>query len=400
MTLSLVIPTFNEAKNIGALLEILDGLLRPVLGSSFELIVVDDNSPDETWRIAAELAARIPSIRVMRRREERGLSTAIIRGWQAARGEVLGVIDADLQHPPEVILPLLAEAGRGADLAAGSRNVVGGGVSDWSFARRVLSRGAQLLGLLILPEVLGRLSDPMSGVFLVRRSAVADVTLDPLGYKILIEVVGRCRIRWIAEVPYVFRERVAGESKVSFRVYREYLQHLIKLRFGGTSRSPFLRYLAVGTVAMCLDMGLLYVLSEPSMHGWGIARSKLIGGLVALLLSFPAHEFWSFRNITRPPGRAALRRLLAFVAVSAVGLFGATLALSVLVEFAGLNRYFANAVGIISVGAWNYLLHRQITWTRTLTRIAPAQGAPPPPPSLSAATIEKIVRARENTPEE
>src|SRR5262249_28215485 len=156
-----------------------------------------------------------PKLRVMRREGERGLSTAVIRGWQAARGEVLAVIDADLQHPPEVTLALWKEMERGADLAVGSRHVEGGGVSDWAFHRRLLSRGAQLLGLAFLPGVLGRVSDPMSGYFMVRRSAIARKILNPLGYKILLEVLGRGDVRRVGEVGYVFRERVEGESKVT-----------------------------------------------------------------------------------------------------------------------------------------------------------------------------------------
>lgn len=390
---SLVVPTFNEAKNIVPIIAQLDGVLRPVLGESFELVVVDDDSPDETWRIAGEAAEVYSSVRVLRRRGERGLATAIIRGWQVARGEVLGVIDADLQHPPEALLMLLAEIGRGADLAVGSRNAEGGGVSDWSLSRRLLSRGAQLLGLVILPEVLGRLTDPMSGMFMVRRSALASVPLDPIGYKILLEVVGRGRIRWIAETAYVFREREEGESKVSARVYVEYLMHLLRLRLRGSSRWPILRYATVGSVASLLDMVLLYALSEPEGLGWGIARSKLLGGFFASALSFPLHEFWTFRDSSLPRGAIqTARRLLAFVSVSAVGLLGATLVLSVLVEFAGMDRYLANALGISLTSIGAYLLHRQITWTSVQTRVIAKSGAHLEP-ELSHATIEILVQA-------
>jgi dolichol-phosphate mannosyltransferase len=235
--LSLVIPTYNESKNVGELIAVLTELLEPILAGKYELIVVDDDSPDRTWEIALGLVPRFPSVRVMRRVGERGLSTAVIRGWQAARGEVLAVIDADLQHPPEVTVQLLAEIARGATLAVGSRNVEGGGVSDWSVSRRILSRGAQLLGLLILPSVLGRVSDPMSGYFMVRRSALAGVTLDPLGYKILIEVIARGRIERVSEVGYVFRERVSGDSKVTWRLYVAYLRHLARLRLSTLRQS-------------------------------------------------------------------------------------------------------------------------------------------------------------------
>ena len=227
---SLILPTYNEGNNIQDIIEILCRLLDQKVPGHYELIVVDDDSPDQTWKTAAELLPSYPQLRVMRRLSERGLSTAVIRGWQVATGEILGVIDADLQHPPEILLQLLDKMERGADLAIASRHVEGGGVSQWSLIRRFLSRGAQILGLIILPEVIGRLSDPMSGYFMVRREAIAGKVLSPVGYKILIEVTARGKINWIAEVGYLFRERQAGESKVTWRQYLEYLQHLLRLR--------------------------------------------------------------------------------------------------------------------------------------------------------------------------
>lgn len=147
--LSLIIPTYKESENVRPIVQQLTQLLDGVIPHEYELIIVDDDSPDLTWKVAAELIPEFPQLRVMRRQEERGLSTAVIRGWQVARGEILGVIDADLQHPPESLLQLLSEIERGADLAVGSRHVEGGGVSDWSVIRRFLSRGAQVLGLII-----------------------------------------------------------------------------------------------------------------------------------------------------------------------------------------------------------------------------------------------------------
>lgn len=230
LLLSLILPTYQEKDNIKKMILILSKLLDRVIPEKYELIVVDDCSPDRTWEIALSMMGEYPQLQVMCRTKEKGLSTAVIRGWQAAKGKFLGVIDADLQHPPETLLKLLAEMERGADLVVASRYVKGGNVSEWNAARRFLSRGAKMLGLIILPRFASCLSDPMSGYFIVRRDAIANTAFHPIGYKILIEIVTRCKIRSISEVGYVFQERVAGESKVTKKQYIEYLQHLLRLR--------------------------------------------------------------------------------------------------------------------------------------------------------------------------
>jgi dolichol-phosphate mannosyltransferase len=238
---SVVLPTFNEARNITAVMAAVADTLRAIEGLRFEVIVVDDDSPDETARIALDESARIPEVRVIRRTGEAGLATAVIRGWQAARGNWLAVIDADGQHPPALLSKLVEAARAGADLAVGSRHVEGGGVSDWSAARRMVSRTAQLIGLALLPEVVARVADPMSGCFIVRRSAIAGRPLNPTGYKILIEVLARGNIGRISEIGYVFREREIGQSKATTAVYMQYLQHLLRLRVARLRESRLFR---------------------------------------------------------------------------------------------------------------------------------------------------------------
>ncbi|MDD5351054.1 MAG: polyprenol monophosphomannose synthase [Chthoniobacteraceae bacterium] len=229
-TFSLVIPTYKERVNIAPLLRQLSTLLDGALPGRYELIVVDDDSPDRTWEAAEEIAAQMPQVRVIRRIGERGLATAVVAGWKAAQGVWLGVIDADLQHPPEVVLALLAAMERGADLAVASRHVAGGGVSDWSLFRRMLSRGAQALGILLLPSAARAVSDPMSGYFVLRRGAVDLSELHPLGYKILLEVLALGDFPKIEEAGYVFQERREGSSKVTWRLYGEYLLQIWRLR--------------------------------------------------------------------------------------------------------------------------------------------------------------------------
>ena len=367
--LSLVVPTFNESKNIAELIGQLAGVLDDSRVQSSEIVVVDDDSPDRTWELAQELLTHYPTLKVMRRRTERGLSTAVVRGWQAARGEVLAVIDGDLQHPPEVLIALYGEIQKGADIAVASRHVEGGGVSDWSLVRRIVSRTAQVLGLLILPGVVGRVSDPMSGYFMVRRSALEGVPLRPLGYKILLEVLARGRIRWIAEVPYLFRERAQGESKLTTRVYLDYWRHLLRLRLSSLRSSRFLRFALVGMSGVLVDMGMLFILSDPTMLGWGLTRSKLLGSELAIINNFVWNDSWTFRDIssTQRSLPQRLRRFAKFQLICLAGLALNSILLNLQFNVLGINRYLANAVAIGVVTGWNYWLNLKLSWRAAAT---------------------------------
>jgi len=362
--LSVIVPTFNEAQNIANLVGQLTRLLEEPFGERYEIIVVDDNSPDRTWELAQILTAERPQLRVMRRDTESGLSTAVIRGWQAARGEVLCVIDADLQHPPDVAIALYRVIERGADIAVASRHLEGGGVSDWSLTRRIVSRTAQLIGLLILPGVVGRVSDPMSGYFMIRRSAIQGVELSPLGYKILIEVLARGKVPWVGEVPYVFQERAQGGSKATARVYLDYLRHLLRLRLSALPVNRFIRFAVVGFSGAIVDMGLLFLLSDPTMLGWGLTRSKLIAVEVAILNNFLWNDTWTFRDLSAKQRgwRQRLRRLGKFQLICLAGAAINTTLLNIQFNLLGMNRYVANAIAILTVTAWNFWLNLKLSW--------------------------------------
>ena len=362
---SLIIPTYNEGDNVPEIVNILAQLLDSKIPGEYELILVDDNSPDGTWKIAHDLTTEYPQLRVMRRETEKGLSTAVIRGWQAARGKVLGVIDADLQHPPEVLLQLWQEMEQGADLAVASRHVEGGGVSEWSVIRRFLSRGAQMLGLIILPEVIGRLSDPMSGYFMVRRDAIVGKSLSPVGYKILIEVAGRGAIRWIGEVGYVFRERQAGASKVTWKQYIEYIQHLLRLRFDLWPIKRFLRFGVVGFSGVFVDLGVFYLLR--TVLGLGLTRSAILSSEVAIVNNFLWNDLWTFGDISRlqKGKRRQFRRFLKFNVVCLSGLILNVLIVNFLFNVLGINEYIAKLVAIAVVTLWNFWFNLKLSWRVT-----------------------------------
>ena len=233
---SLVIPTFNEIASLAELVAQLDRLLEAALPKQYEIIVVDDNSPDGTAGLAAQLAEQYPAVKLLHRPRERGLATAVVRGWQQAQGEFLAVMDGDLQHPPGVVLGLLDALEQGANLAVASRYVSEGRMGQWKGWRRSLSRSAQLLGKLILPRLFTQLSDPLSGCFALRREMIAGRSLHPLGYKILLEVLARSSCTHltadsVTEVGYCFQPRQSGRSKVTAEHYWQYIAHLMRLRW-------------------------------------------------------------------------------------------------------------------------------------------------------------------------
>ena len=228
-SVSIIIPTYNERENIERVVE----RCRDALSDyRFEIVVIDDDSPDETWKLVRDAYAGADAVRIVRRTEESGLATAVSRGFDEATYEFCAVIDADLQHPPEKLPELVAAFDTGADIVIGSRHVAGGGVENWSRFRRLVSRGAMTIAKLALPPTRG-ISDPMSGFFAIRREVIDGVALAPTGYKILLEVLMKCEYERVAEVPYVFTERERGESKLTPDEYLEFLDHVYHLRRDG-----------------------------------------------------------------------------------------------------------------------------------------------------------------------
>lgn len=218
--ISVVVPTYNEAATIPKLA---DRLATAMGGRPWELVVVDDGSPDGTADVAQALAPAVP-VRVVRRSGKLGLATAVMAGFDAAQGDTLVVMDADLSHPPEVVPRLVDAVQDGSELAVGSRYVSGGGTVDWPLRRRVVSRVACLMGNALVP-----VRDATSGFFALRRSVIDGVRLDPIGFKIGFEVIARGRYTKVVEVPYTFRDREAGQSKFGKREVLNYLIQLAKV---------------------------------------------------------------------------------------------------------------------------------------------------------------------------
>jgi dolichol-phosphate mannosyltransferase len=227
MKFGLVIPTLNEAGNIPVLLDRIHRALEAV-ELKYEIIVVDDDSQDGTADVVRERAATDPRVRLVVRTGERGLAGAVIRGWEETDADLLGVIDADLQHPPEVLPSLLAPVLNGADIAVASRYVNGNDVGEWNKFRLFVSRCGTLATAPLQRNGV-RVKDPLSGFFIVRRECIDQLTLQPEGFKILLEILVKGRVKKAVEVPFQFGTRHSGKSKADVKVALQYFSLLGKL---------------------------------------------------------------------------------------------------------------------------------------------------------------------------
>jgi len=225
--LALVIPTLCEAENIRLLLERACRVLDP-LEIDYEVLVVDDDSCDGTAEIVEAIAHRDPRIRLLVRREQRGLSGALLHGWAHTDAAIVGVIDADLQHPPELLAELTAAMFSGCDLAIASRYAAGGRQCGWDPIRRLVSAAAILATWPIQRNGL-RAVDPLSGFFLVRRDCLLGIPFQQSGFKLLLEILVRARISSVREVPFAFGRRYRGSSKANVKVALEYGRLLARL---------------------------------------------------------------------------------------------------------------------------------------------------------------------------
>lgn len=227
LKLALVVPTLNEEANIGLLVDRVRTALD-MAGIPFEILVVDDDSRDGTAAVVLAMAELDPRLRLIVRRGERGLSGAIVEGWRHTDAGVLGVIDADLQHPPELLPELYRALADGRDLVIGSRYTAGGGIGDWNVIRKLLSSTA-VRATWPLQKQGARAKDPMSGFFMVRRRCVEGIEFQRSGFKLLLEILIRGRIASVEEVPFAFGMRSGGESKANLKVGWDYARLLARL---------------------------------------------------------------------------------------------------------------------------------------------------------------------------
>jgi dolichol-phosphate mannosyltransferase len=335
---SVIVPTYCEVDNLVELIPRIHWALRTAHLEN-EIIVVDDNSEDGTVEVCASLEES-HHVRLEVRRNARGLSTAVLHGMDQAKGEILVVMDADLSHPPESVPALVRAIREGAEMAIGSRYVDGGETEEeWGFFRWLNSKVATLLA-----RPLTTVKDPMAGFFALHRVTLSKASaLDPVGYKIGLELLVKCGCQRVKEIPIRFSDRTRGTSKLCLREQCNYVRHLKRLydyKFGGTS--TLLQFLAIGATGMIVDL-VAFVLGAIFMP-MGLARGVAIW--IAMTWNWLLNRNVTFRGTG---GRTCPEEYLLFCGSCALG--GAvnwfvTMALCTNVAFLARFPLIAACVGI------------------------------------------------------
>lgn len=357
VTLSMVVPTFNEAENVKELFR----RLEDALGSKgWEVIFVDDDSPDGTASIVRSLATTDPRVRCLQRIGRRGLSSACIEGMLTACGRIIGVMDADLQHDESILPKMLKEIDDGgADVVIGTRYAGGGSTGDWNESRKAMSRLATYASRVVMKQAV---SDPMSGFFMLRRTMLDSVirSLSGVGFKILVDILASAKNQSIkvAEIPYKFGKRLAGESKLDEMVIWEYGMLLADKTIGRFVPVRFVTFSLIGGFGVFVHMAVLGIL----LKGMGVefSVSQSVATVTAMISNFMLNNLLTYRD-RRLRGLAWIRGLVTFILACSIGAL-ANVGIATYLFQMDTQWMLAALAGVLVGAVWNYAVTQLYTW--------------------------------------
>ena len=356
--LTIVIPTLNERDNIEPLME---RLALTLDGVSWEALFVDDDSSDGTLDVLHALSRRSAQVRFIWRVGRRGLTSACIEGLAASSAPYLAVMDADMQHDETLLYEMLTILKSGeAELVNGSRYVAGGGVGGCNAGRHRLSQLGTRLGQSILKT---HLTDPLSGFFMLRRELFEEAVdrMSGLGFKILLDLVSSLRRPVCTrELPYTFRERKAGESKLNTLVSLEYLLLLLHKTLGRVVPVRFLMFVAVGATDVVIHLTVLGTLLN--LLGMAFLWSQTAATFTAMTSNYAVNNLFTHRD-KRLTGRAFFRGLAVFVLISAIGAL-ANISVATLLFENAFVWWAAGFLGAVVGSVWNYSVSSVLVWSR------------------------------------
>jgi dolichol-phosphate mannosyltransferase len=373
LELAVVVPTFKERTNVEPLLERLAAVLQ---GIEYEVIFVDDDSPDQTASLIRSIALSNPRVRVLQRIGRRGLASACLEGMMSTPAPFIAVMDADLQHDETILPRMLAKIkAEQLDIVVATRNAEGGSMGDFSPSRVRLSElGRKLSNSISHCD----LSDPMSGFFVLDQRFLAEVvhSVSGIGFKILLDLVASSpRPVRVGEIPYRFGQRLHGESKLDILVGLEYLQLLLDKLLGDLVPPRFIIFGMVGILGVAVHLSILFVLMRAA--GFTFMAAQFAGTIVVMILNFFLNNTITYRE-RRLRGRAIILGLFSFCTACSVGAFINLRIATYATNDAGLPWYVGGFIGLAISSVWNYSVTALFTW-RQQKRARPRMKEAPAP---------------------
>ncbi len=363
--LSIIIPTFNEKHNV---VTVCERICQALQGEQFEIIFVDD-STDETPFLLAKLAQEKSQVSYLHRTAERGLATAVAAGFQLSRGEILTVLDADLQHPPELLPSLLTAVRAGSDIVIPSRFILGGSDGGLSQTRKIISKSARFLTWLVLKKSRCT-TDPMSGFFMFRKNLLEGKELQPVGWKILLEILVKTSYQRVTEVPYAFQQRANDRSKMTLQEQWNFLRHLCRLFLASPADNRFWKFSLVGLSGVVINL-LLYTFFVQVCE-LNVVLAGICSAFFAMFSNFILNDLFTWKTENNQPFFA---RLIKFYIYCSIGIFLNTVLLIILYEYLNLNYLFANLLGILIASLWNFSSNNKWTWAPIANEIIADDGS-------------------------
>lgn len=354
---SIIVPTYNERDNINILFDRIDNRLKNI---KYEIIVVDDNSTDGTIEVANKLVGKYPA-RLIVRTDVKGLASAVAEGFKHANGNIFVVMDADLQHPPEKIMEMLDEINKGADIVIGSRYEDEKGFGNFNPIRKIISKGANFFARMLFHR-LSNIKDIQSGFFALKRDVVNGVNLDPIGYKILLEILIVGNYHNIKEISFKFAERKNGYSKLGVGTIADYIHHLMRLAWNQGELKRFAKYCVIGGSGIVVNTMILYSFTNFLGISY-LLLSSAIAYETSIITNFIMNDKWTFKE-TIIPGKSHsfFTRAIYFNWTMLLGAIYGILLLYTFTKWLSINYIISNLVSIGIVTIWRYYISMTTVW--------------------------------------
>jgi len=360
MDVSIIVPTYNEGDNVRAIVDCIIQVMVNV-SYSYEILFVDD-SDDQTILELEKLAQSYHFVCFYHRDNMRGLGTAVVEGFKKARGQYLIVMDADLQHPPELIPQILEVLNKGTDLVIPSRFIIGGSDGGLNWQRKVVSWTARTLAGIALKKA-RPVSDCTGGFFGLHRKVVEGLSLNPIGWKILLEIIVKGSYKSFEEIPYAFHARQANLSKMNFKEQYNYIKHIVALVTSSPSDRRFILFCAIGSLGLLVNMlffSIMMYLSNQAIF------SSVTASSLAMVHNYIWNDLVTWKDIKNYRHAGRFSRFVRFCIVCTLGILITALVVKIF-TILNWNPYLGQFTGILVAVTWNFIINNVWTWAETIS---------------------------------